>query len=127
MVQVLLFKAFSMRATRARFLRQTWTELDSLVNESRGERGNNERPRNVSARVLRSNSNAAFRLLHLVSIESRGCRAIDNRSGCDVETGAVALTHDGRRQKQSPGERAGLAGAGAEIIESVETIFDTRN
>jgi hypothetical protein len=77
--------------------------------------------------VLRSDPNVAFLLLRLVNIESLGRRAIDYLSGRDVETGAMALTHDGRRREQSSGERARLVSASAEIIESVETIFDTRN
>src|SRR5262249_40678851 len=71
--------------------------------------------------------NAAFNLLHLVHVECLGRRTIDHRSGCDVEAGAVALAHDRCPCEPPTGERTRRRGAGAEIVEGVKAIVDTRD
>ena len=74
-----------------------------------------------------SDLDLAFDLLHLVHVECSGRRAVDHRSGGDVEPGAVALAHDRRACEQAAGERARLVGARAEVVERVEAVVDTRD
>ena len=71
--------------------------------------------------------NAAVDLSHFVDVEWLGRRAVDDRSSSDIEARAVALAHDRRPREQTSGERACLTAAGAEIVERVETIVDTRD
>ena len=65
--------------------------------------------------------------MYLVYIERLSRRAVDDRSRGDVEAGAVALTHDRHSCEQARRERARLGGAGTEIVEGVQPIFDTRD
>ena len=70
----------------------------------------------MSHRKITLGFNTAFNLLYLVHFECLGRRAVDHRSGGDVEAGAVALTHNRRPCEQASGERARLMGATASTL-----------
>jgi hypothetical protein len=81
----------------------------------------------ASRKRSRFYSNAPSALLDLVHIERLGRRAVDHRSGSDVEQRTMALTHDCRAFEQASGKWTWRVGARAEIVKRIQAIVHTRD